>query len=246
MSGVDVDGVEALVLRRVPYAESDWILSLLTRTEGQVPAIAQGARASRRRFAGSLEPFHEIRCRWVRPRSGELVRLRDAQLSRPRHQLVSSLPAMLAAGTGLGWTRRALSPFTAEPAVWRVVGAWLDGLDASPPATSEVADARLGDFGLALLTALGWGLELSSCVACTRPCPSQAPASIDPRRGGLICRSCGGAAIRLEASLRQRMLLASRTGEVAVLPGDAPVVLGIVEAALKIHVGIDDTSRQDQ
>ncbi|HSM92508.1 MAG TPA: DNA repair protein RecO, partial [Anaeromyxobacteraceae bacterium] len=49
--------VEGIVLRVVDYGESDRIVTLLTRERGKVGAYARGARASRRRFPGLLEPF---------------------------------------------------------------------------------------------------------------------------------------------------------------------------------------------
>ena len=46
-----------VVLRAVDYGEADRVVTLLTRERGKVSAFARGARASRRRFGGALEPF---------------------------------------------------------------------------------------------------------------------------------------------------------------------------------------------
>src|SRR5207247_7539818 len=51
----------ALVLRTRPYGESDRIVTLLTEQHGKLTGIAKGAKNSRRRFAGTLEPFVRIR-----------------------------------------------------------------------------------------------------------------------------------------------------------------------------------------
>jgi len=51
----------ALVLRTRPFGESDRIVTLLTEQHGKVAGIAKGAKNSRRRFAGTLEPFVLIR-----------------------------------------------------------------------------------------------------------------------------------------------------------------------------------------
>src|SRR5207249_4265570 len=51
----------AFVLRTRPYGESDRIVTLITETQGKVTGIAKGAKNSRRRFAGTLEPFVHIR-----------------------------------------------------------------------------------------------------------------------------------------------------------------------------------------
>src|SRR5262245_38091169 len=59
----------AIVLRAVDYGESDRVITLLSRERGKVSAFARGARASRRRFGGALEPFTLVRAE-VRSRSG--------------------------------------------------------------------------------------------------------------------------------------------------------------------------------
>src|SRR5690606_22367616 len=46
---------DAVLLRRVPFGESDLIVTLFTREVGKVTALARAARRSRRRFGGALE-----------------------------------------------------------------------------------------------------------------------------------------------------------------------------------------------
>src|SRR5256885_1386001 len=45
---------EAMVLRQTPFGESDAVVTLFTRAHGRISALARGARASKRRFAGAL------------------------------------------------------------------------------------------------------------------------------------------------------------------------------------------------
>ena len=78
-----------IVLRLVDTGEADRVVTLLTRERGKVAAYARGARASRRRFGGSLEPFTLVTAE-VRERSAsELLGLDSvspvaAQLERSR------------------------------------------------------------------------------------------------------------------------------------------------------------------
>src|SRR5262245_59880701 len=51
----------ALVLRTRSYGESDRIVTFITEQHGKVTGIAKGAKNSRRRFAGTLEPFVRVR-----------------------------------------------------------------------------------------------------------------------------------------------------------------------------------------
>ena len=62
---------------------------------------------------------------------------------------------------------------------------------------------------------------------------------MDAERGGLICRSCGGARLRISAAARDHMARAA-AGEIGVLTSDeAKSALAIVEAALGAHAGIE-------
>src|SRR5260370_14593342 len=48
---------DAIVLRRLDYGEADRIVTLLTREDGKLAAIAKGARRGRSKVAGSLDLF---------------------------------------------------------------------------------------------------------------------------------------------------------------------------------------------
>jgi DNA repair protein RecO (recombination protein O) len=92
---------------------------------------------------------------------------------------------------------------------------------------------------LRILATLGWGLDFERCVRCSKDCPAGQPALVDPTRGGLVCRACGGARQRLSAAERVRLAAAARDGDPAPLePEDAKVALELVEHVLRAHAGI--------
>jgi DNA repair protein RecO (recombination protein O) len=216
------------LLRRTEHGESDLVLALFTESFGRVSALARGARKSQKRFGGSLEPFHTLALEADEPAQGELFHLRDARIEVPRLALTADLSRMDAAGRALGWVRVAAPPRTAEPEVWRAIITLLDRLDAP-----GALDARLvlAEQGLALLAAFGWGLDLERCVRCGKPCEPGKAAMIDAERGGLVCRACGGARIRLSGPLRDRLARG------ALVEEDVDVALDLVERALRTHVG---------
>ena len=76
-------------------------------------------------------------------------------------------------------------------------------------------------------------------MRCGRQAQPSQSASVDAVRGGLICRSCGGARLRISAGAREHMARAA-AGETGVLNADeAQPALSIVEAALGAHAGIE-------
>lgn len=230
--------VSALLLRKTDFGEADLVLNVLTDTFGRIAIMASGARSSKRRFSGGIEPFHGLRLRVDAPVRGDLYRLRESRIESARFGLVSNLVALDVAGRALSWVRNTTVHSTPEPEIYLACVRLLDALDQQPPTLPTMGEARLSEFGLVLLVTLGWALELERCVRCGRPCPSTSPSTLDPRHGGLICRRCGGAKHLLGPALRQRMLAAQRGKHAYLLPSDASSVLDIVEATLLAHPGI--------
>jgi DNA repair protein RecO (recombination protein O) len=226
----------ALLLRRVDYAESDLVITLFTEQLGRISALARGARKSQRRFGGAIEPMHTLGMRLDERSGAELLTLREASIEIARRRLVGDLDRMTAAGRALGWLRRAAPARTPEPEVWRVISDLLDrlddGADALPPRL------HLGEVGLRLLLAFGWGMDFERCVRCGKSCEPDRPALLDPARGGLVCRACGGARLRLEGGVRDRLARAAR-GEARIDPTDVDTALAIAESALKAHAGVE-------
>jgi DNA repair protein RecO (recombination protein O) len=217
-----------LLLRRVEHGETDLILSLFTQSLGRVSALARGARKSARRFAGALEPFHTLRIDFDEPTGGDLLHLREAALESPRVTLTSHLDRMDAAGRALGWVRVASPPRTAEPEVWKEITVLLDRLNEDGRVNPRLV---LAEQGLRLLGAFGWGLDLERCVTCGKPCEKGRAAYVDPVRGGLVCRSCGSARMKLSGAARERLATWS------LAPEDVETALDLVERTLKAHAG---------
>lgn len=172
---------EAFVLRVSPYGESDAVVRLLTRTRGVLSAL--GRRARRRMV---LEPFHTLRVTLAHG-NGELLSLRAAEVAKARVGLLSRADALAAAGTCVRWARSLCPEHTPEPGVFAGLERVLDALDeGAPPAPLEAA------FGLVLLEAVGFALELSACARCGRPRPSGKAALLSGRQGGVVCATCRG------------------------------------------------------
>ena len=224
---------DALVVRSVPYGESDVVATLLTEKEGKVAAIVRGARKGSRRTFGSLEPMHTVAATYE-DKGTELVTLKEARVVRARTGLLARLDAIEAGGTLLRWARHVFPPKTPEPSGFATLIETLDALDAGgADAPSELAAA-----GLRLLADVGWGVELGQCVKCGRACPEDASAQLDPDRGGIMCRSCGGARILLRAPVRRAAVAAlART---PFPPEHARALVEIVETAMAAHAGFKD------
>ncbi len=221
-------------MRAVPYAEADLILGLFTESLGRVSAMARRARApGKRKF--HLEPMHTLDVVLSERSEATLVQLSSASMAVPRMHLVQSFDRMKAAGTALRWVRQSTPHRTPEPEVWAHLAEFLDSLDQESLPASPTG--LLAVVGLRLLQSLGYALELQACVVCGRPCPEERSAHIDPVRGGLVCRRCGGHGPTLDAATRRRFQRAILGTSVLIEP-DLPVASDIVESALLAHANV--------
>ena len=73
---------EALILRTYSLAEADRIVVFLTRDRGKKRGVANGARRSRSRFAGALEPMTHAEVCYYEREHRDLVRLSYAETRR--------------------------------------------------------------------------------------------------------------------------------------------------------------------
>lgn len=121
---------DALVLRTYKLGEADRIVVFLTRDRGKKRGVAQGARRSRSKFRGALEPLTEIRVAYFEKEQRELVNLNYAETVRS--------PLSAATPEALAYTH-----YFAE-----LIDAWAAEADA---------DERLFRLGCSVLDALSTG-----------------------------------------------------------------------------------------
>ncbi|MGZ6081273.1 MAG: DNA repair protein RecO, partial [Myxococcaceae bacterium] len=120
---------EALVLGTLDYGEADRLVTLLTRERGKLTAFAAGARKSRRRFAGALEPGTVLRARLVE-RHGSTVRLDAVEVVNAFPRIRDELPRIARALYALELCRELLREQEPAPQLLSLAVDWLGRLDA--------------------------------------------------------------------------------------------------------------------
>jgi DNA repair protein RecO (recombination protein O) len=81
---------EALLLRKRPYGDADYVITLFTREFGKISAFARNAKSSRKRFGGRLEPFVHFLARF-RERPGDMKFLEDLETIEVFRHLMEDL-----------------------------------------------------------------------------------------------------------------------------------------------------------
>jgi DNA repair protein RecO (recombination protein O) len=194
---------DALVLRAVDYREADRILTLFTQELGKVSAIARGARSSKRRFAGALEPYAVVRVE-LEGGKGELMTLKGAKLERVFPAILADLGRMEVAAAALLLLREAHPARVPDAPMFVSAVQYLTLVELE----GDASRAALLAFTMRALALSGLAPRLDACGHSGEPVPAGKPAYFDPVRGAVIARRFGGGPFLLSSDVRERLLLA--------------------------------------
>lgn len=230
---------EAVVLRSLRFAEADRILHLYTADRGRVGAIAKGARRTRSRFGGRLEPLSHVEL-VLHVGRGQLATVTGASLVRS-HAAAREQPYRLS--VGLIGAEAMLRLFPEQERNERAFLALTRFLDLVDDLEARASRPELDPLGLAfqlkLLWLAGYLPHLSSCAECGREGP---PAGFSARAGGVVCRGCSADALALSPEglagldgLLRRPL--AEAGEAGLTERGGREALAVVTASYEHHGG---------
>jgi len=181
------ESTPAIVIRARDYADSDRIVTLLTRNMGKLSGIAKGAKASRYRFERKLEPFSHVVLHFRRRPHGQLVFITRAEAADLAQHVLDDDLAKIALGSYMLELTDALTTEESEAAeAYRVLS---DGLGTLAGAFADSALRQA--FEMRLLGWAGFGLEFGQCRLCaTISSVDAAPVYFVISRGGVVCARC--------------------------------------------------------
>jgi DNA repair protein RecO (recombination protein O) len=230
---------EVVVLRSLRFAEADRILHLYTHDAGRVGAIAKGARKTRSRFGGRLEPLSHVELVLHQGR-GELQTVTGASLVRP-HSAIRDDPGRLAVGLiGAEAVLRLFPEQERNVRVFTALTRFLDLLDETDVGRARPELDPLGlAFQLKLLWLAGYLPHMGSCVECGA---EGAIIGFSPRAGGAVCGDCARDALAVSAdglfgidALLRRPL--AEAGDAGLSERGAREALSVVAASYEFHGG---------
>jgi DNA repair protein RecO (recombination protein O) len=176
--------VHAIVLRHANWGEADRLVTLYTREQGKMRAIAKGARKITSRKAGHLEPFTQVKLQLARGRDLFIVTQADTlDAYQPlRENLVltgyaSYLVELL--------DRFVYENESANPTLYRLLADSLKRLAGGGDTWLAVRyyEMRLLDF-------LGFRPQLLECANCGREIKPE-DQFFSFSLGGVVCPRCG-------------------------------------------------------
>ena len=176
--------VHAIVLRHADWGEADRLVTLFTREQGKLRAVAKGARKITSRKAGHLEPFTHVKLQLARGRSLFIVTQADTV-----DAYIPLRETLVMAGTA-SYVVELLDRFVYEdegpnPTLFRLLVDTLKRLS-----TGEDIWLAVRYYEMRLLDFLGFRPHLFECANCGREIVA-ADQFFSFSAGGVICPRCG-------------------------------------------------------
>jgi len=175
----------AIVLKTTDYGESDRVVALFSEEHGRLSAFARGARASRRRFGGALEPFTLVAAELKERPGAELWGLESVAVRRAFGGIRGELPRIACAGYACDLARALVRDHQPHPDLFADLVALLERLDEAPARPES-----LRAFELLALRHAGLSPRLDACARCGAPLPEPPEGMAFSPEGGLVCRAC--------------------------------------------------------
>ena len=176
--------VHAIVLRHRDWGEADRLVTLFTREQGKMRAVAKGARKVTSRKAGHLEPFTHVKLQLARGRSLFIVTQADTidahiplretlEMTGTASYVVELLDRFVYEDEG------------ANPTLFRLLADTLKRL-----VTGEEPWLAVRYYEMRLLDFLGFRPQLFECANCGREIKAE-DQFFSFSAGGVICPRCG-------------------------------------------------------
>lgn len=223
-----------MILRRIPFGETSWIVHALTESDGAMGMMARGARRKGSPLASGVEPLTLSELVVAVKPGRELQNLTQASplQSHPRLALDFERQA-----TALACTEavvRFVREDGAAPGLFHLLCQTLSDLDAGyacPPTYWR--------FLSGLANELGWGLALEHCAQCGDEDVSRSRV-VSAAAGGFLCPSCARSSHDAPLSAMVADVLRGSVGEQPHdgAPGDADTIEDILYEHLCRHAGV--------
>lgn len=219
---------DAVILQVQDYRESDLIVSFITPDHGRMRGIARGAKRSRRRFGGSLEPFARLRLHYTL--ADELAPIQAADIITIHPGIRQDLKKIALAGYACELVLRLLPERMASPRLFRLLTTCLEHLEAAVPTSS---DRRFIEANL--LKILGYAHLGETCEGCGRTLDDCETLSFRPGAYTLLCPDCGPPRHRISgetARLLRNAHASGRFGSITFSPLQAAEAGELLDASI--------------
>ena len=170
---------EGIVLKTIKLGEADRIITLYTRANGKVRAVAKGIRKTKSRFGARLEPFTHVNLMIYRGRN--LDTITSADILRSFDEVRSDYRRLTSASAFAEIVDKITPEREEAVRTYSLLLAGLRALATSPSTTIVPA------FLVKLLSVSGYHPQLTVCAGCGEPGPL---TGFSAAFGGAVCDGC--------------------------------------------------------
>jgi DNA repair protein RecO (recombination protein O) len=217
-----------IVLRTQKLGEADRIITLLTRGDGKLRAVAKGVRRTSSKFGARLEPFSHVDAQLATGRTLDVI-TQVVTMDAFGQQLGTDYPRYTAGEAMLDAADKIVTE-EGEPALqhYRLLAGALRALSQGTTDGVRPPPMILDSYLLRALAMAGYAPSFTVCARCGEVGPHRA---FSPAAGGVVCAHCrpAGAARPSPAAIE---LLA------ALLAGNWPATRDLDPAVIKQASGL--------
>ena len=175
--------VNAIILRRINFSETDRIATLYTRERGKISGIAKGARKPISRLSGATEVLTYAKYQLASGKNLDIITQAEVKESFPR--IHGDLNRIAYAA----YMAELLDKFVEEhEANADLFDLLLSALYLMERPNDPEKITRM--FELQFMKAVGYEPVLDKCINCRMPI-SVSEVSFSPSLGGIVCEKCG-------------------------------------------------------
>ncbi|MEO0048850.1 MAG: hypothetical protein RL556_182 [Actinomycetota bacterium] len=222
---------EAVILRTHKLGEADRIVTMLSKQNGQIRAVAKGVRRTSSKFGAKLEPFMVVDAQFFEGKNLDTVSQAETIHSFGL-DIMADYAAYTAAHAMVEAAERLTVNDSSQQQYLLLVGA-LRSLSRQ----EHEAGLTLDSYLLRALSLAGWAPNFSNCADCGAPGPH---TSFVIHLGGVVCQNCrmpGSAVLDADSTTLLGALL---TGDWSVADASSErsraAASGIVAAYSQWHI----------
>jgi len=188
---------QAIVLGKYDVAETDRIYVLYTREAGKIRLPAHGVRKPQAKLAGNLETLAHSEVFVARARGkGRITGVIPVDFFASIKEKIHTMEKVFWV---LGIFDRLVTQEEKDERIFELLLGYLRAIDAAEVEDATKTDIFTYGFIFKLLHLLGYGLEMSKCVACGAML-KPGENFFESERGGTVCAACaarGGKRVKI-------------------------------------------------
>lgn len=237
---------DAVVLKSMKFRDTSKIVTFYTRRFGKIKGIAKGARESKSKFGGTLEPLSLVSLVLYKKEHRDLHLISQCDILSPFKKLHSEIERMYIGLAVAELVNQLAHEEEGNDQLFRLLCDTFEVLEKAPKNFLNLLFA----FELRFASLFGFAPSFESCLRCKRPRERgavQRSFLFDPGRGGVLCDQCDPGKVSTHLSedfsdavqLNETSIRSGRGGLIRILPATVGVLERLLSAPLESLSGVE-------